>query len=111
MATPSRLDEIDTAVQELRLAQPQSAFTLKLAQIVSALGAIPDSPPRDITAAAIARLRELADETIEAIEQRIDAGADDDKVQQRLAGTVYEIRKRMEAVYVWFRDHASDLQR
>ena len=25
------------------------------------------------------------------------------------AGTIYEIRKRMEAIFVWFRHHASDL--
>ena len=111
MTTPSPLDEIDTAVQELRLEQQQSAFTRTLASIVSALGVIPDSPPQDFTAAAIVRLRELADETVVAIERRIDSGADDDKTQQRLAGTVYEVRRRMEVIDVWFRNHPSDPRR
>ena len=84
---PSGLGEIDRAVQELRSEQHQSAFTHKLAHVVTAFGAIPDSWPHDFTADAIVRLRELADETVEAIEQRIDAGGDGEKVQQRLAGT------------------------
>ena len=105
MMTPSTLGEIQTAVQELRREQHQSAFTQKLAHVVSAIGGIPDSPPEGFTADTMVRLRELADETVEAIEQRIDSGGDGDKVQQRLAGTVYEVRKRMEAVEVWFRHY------
>jgi hypothetical protein len=105
MTTPSPLGEIDTSVQQLQLEQHQSAFTHKLAHVVSAIGAIPDSSPQGFTADAMARLRELAEETVEAIELRIDSGGDSEKVQQRLAGTVYEVRKRMEAVEVWFRHH------
>jgi hypothetical protein len=65
--------------------QHQSAFTQKLAHVVSAMRGIPDSPPQGFTADAMIRLRELADETIEAIELRIDSEGDGDKVQQRLA--------------------------
>ena len=107
MTTPSTLEEIDKTLQQLQLAQHQSAFTHKLAHVVSAIGAIPDSPPEGFTAGDMDRLRELAEETVEAIERRLDSGGDADKVQQRLAGTVYEVRKRMEAVEVWFRHFAS----
>jgi len=102
MTTPSLLADIDTTVQELRREENASAFTHKLARVVSAIGAIADLPPQEVTAEAMVRLRELADETVEAIEGRIDT-AGDIHTQQRLAGTVYEIRRRMEVVETWFR--------
>ena len=107
MTTPSPLSDLDTTVQELRLEQHHGAFTHKLAHVVTALGAIPDSPPQGFTTDAMVRLREIADETVEAVERRIESGSDDDKVQQQLAGTVYEIRRRMEAVEMWFRHRES----
>lgn len=107
MTTPSSLSEIDTIVQELRIEQHRSAFTHKLAHVVSALGAIPDSPPPGFATDAMVRLRELADEAVEAVERRIDSGGDGGKVQQQLAGTVYEIRRRMEAIEIWFRRRES----
>lgn len=103
MTTPSPLNDIDTTVQELRLEPHHGAFTRKLAHIVGMMGAIPDSPPLLFTQEDLIRLRVLADEAVEAIERRIDIGGDEEVVQQRLAGTVYELRKRMEAVEVWFR--------
>ena len=101
------LSDLDITVQELRLEQHRSAFTHHLARIVTAFGAIPDLPPDAVTATELARLRELADQTVDAIERRIDSDADDLAVQQQLAGTIYEVRKRMEAVEVWFRHVAS----
>jgi hypothetical protein len=101
------ISDIDTAVQELRLERHRSGFTHRLAQIVAALGEIPDWRAHSVTAAELARLRELADETADAIERRIDSSADDLAVQQQLAGTIYEVRKRMEAVEVWVRHFAS----
>ena len=101
------LEGLDTAVQELRLEQGHGAFTRKLAHVVTALGELPDSPARDFTADAIVRLRELADEAVDAVERRIDSGGDGESEQQRLAGTIYEIRRRMEAVELWFRHRES----
>lgn len=49
------------------------------------------------------RLRQLADETVDAVERRIDSGGDSDTSQQQLAGTIYEIRRRMESIETWFR--------
>ena len=89
MTARSPLSDIEATVQELRLEQDQSTFTQKLAHVVSAIGAIPDSPPQGFTADTMLRLRQLADATVEAIEQRIDSGGDGEKVQQKLAGTVY----------------------
>ena len=102
------LEDLDTAVQELCAEGDRSAFTHKLGHIVGVLGTIPDWPPGHLTAADMERLRTLADEAVDAIERRIDSAEDSGDVQQRLAGTVYEIRKRMEAVEIWFRHHTAD---
>jgi hypothetical protein len=53
------------------------------------------------------RLRALAEETIDAVERRIDSGGDDEPVQQRLVGTIYEVRRRMESIELWFRHRES----
>jgi hypothetical protein len=99
----SLLSDLDTAVQEVRVETHASAFKDRLAQIVTALGTIQDLPPATVTADDMKRLRELVEETVEAIERRIDTGGDSESVQQHLAGTVYEVRRRMEAVEVWFK--------
>ena len=101
------LEDLDTAVQELRAEGDRSVFTHKLGHIVGVLGTIPDSPPGHLTSAEMERLRTLADEAVDAIERRIDSTEDSEDVQQRLAGTVYEVRKRMEAVEIWFRHYTS----
>lgn len=106
MTMPLVLAALDTTVQELRIEQHQRAFIQTLAHIVTALGAIPDAPG-DFTTDDMARLVELAGETIEAIERRIDSGGDGEDVQQRLAGTVYEIGRRMETIDAWFRRRES----
>ena len=97
------LDELDTTVQDLRSARDHDVFTTKLKQIVTAVGTFQDEPPPDLTGHSIARLRELVDDTVEAIERRIDAGVDRRRTQQHLAGTVYELRRRMEAVEAMLR--------
>jgi hypothetical protein len=102
------LEDLDTAVQELRAEGNRSTFTRKLGHIVGVLGTIPDWPPGGLTPTEMERLRALADEAVDAIERRIDSAEDSEDVQQRLGGTVYEVRKRMEAVEIWFRHHTSD---
>ncbi len=101
------LEEIDTTVQELRLEQHHSAFTHKLGHVVTVLGGLPDSPPQGLTTDAMVRLRELADEAVDAVERRLESGGDSEPEQQKLAGTIYEIRRRMEAVELWFRHRES----
>ena len=100
------LEAIDTTVQELRLEPHHGAFTHKLAHVVSALGG-PDSPPQGFTTDEMVRLRELADEIVDAIERRIDTGGDGEPAQQQLAGTIYEVRRRMEVIELWFRHRES----
>jgi hypothetical protein len=97
------MSALDATVQELRLEGHRRAFTAKLAQIVTAIGTVQDSTPDEVSSDAIERLRQLVDETIDAIEQRLEARLDDQDVQQHLAGTVYELRRRMESVETWFR--------
>jgi len=98
----ARMNALDTTVQELRLETHQRAFTDKLAQIVTAIGTVQDSRSNEVTSADIERLRQLVNDTIVAIEQRLETRLDDQDVQQHLAGTVYELRRRMESVETWF---------
>ena len=102
------LEDLDTVVQELRAEGNRSTFTDKLGHIVGVLGTIPDWPSGRLTPAEMERLRTLADDVVDTIERRIDSAQDSEDVQQRLAGTVYEVRKRMEAAEIWFRHHTSD---
>ena len=108
MTTASVVDEIDTTVQAIRREPHLRGFTNRLSHVVSVIGNIPDSPPERFTADTMIRLRKLAEEAVEAVESRIDSGDDADKVQQELAGTVYEIRRRMEAVEIWFRHFTNE---
>ena len=101
------LADLDTTVQELRVETQLSAFTHKLAHVVTWLGEFPDSPPQGFTTEAMVRLRELADEAVDAVERRIETGVDGEAAQQQLAGTIYEIRRRMEVTELWFRRRES----
>jgi len=107
MTPASPLAALDTAVQELRLERDHRAFARELGHVVTVLGELPDSPPHGFATPDMVRLRELAEETVEAIERRIEAGEGNDAAQQRLAGTIYEIRRRMEAIELWFRRRES----
>ena len=101
------LDELDTTVQDLRIEPHHRAFTKALAHVVSALGDIPDNPPQGFTTDAMVRLRQLADEAVDAVERRIESSGDSEPEQQHLAGTIYEIRRRMETIELWFRHRES----
>ena len=94
---------LDTKVQEFRLEHRRRTFVDDLAHLVTALGAIPDFQPEEFSEADRQRLRDMADEIVEAIETRIDSGEDSEPVKQHLASTVYEVRRRMEVIEVWFR--------
>ena len=102
MTTSNAVGAIDTMAQELRLEHRRGTFIEELARVVTALGTIPDTEPVDLTVADRDRLREIADETVEAIEHRIDTDQDAEAVKQHLASTIYEIRRRMEVIETWF---------
>ncbi len=97
------MQDLETTAKELSIETHHRAFTQKLAMVVSAIGVIPDNPPAGFSEQTLVRLRELTEETIEAIELQIDTAGDGIQAQQKLAGTVYELRKRMEDVEMWFR--------
>jgi hypothetical protein len=107
--TSSIVSALDTTVQELRREHQGHAFVDKLAHVVTVLGTIPDSPPVDFTVSDRNRLREIADLAVEAVELRIDGDEDSDSTKQRLASTIYEIRRRMEVIETWFTHAFPDL--
>ena len=101
MATPPIISALDTKVQEFRLEGSRRSFVDELAHLITALGTIPDLPPGDVGAGDRARLREIADEIIEAIERRIDGEKDSESTKQHLASSIYEVRRRMEVIEAW----------
>jgi hypothetical protein len=102
MATSLIVSALDKRVQDLQLEHHRRTFVKEIAQVVTALGTIPDSPPVDFTVSDRNRLRAIADEVVEVIERRIDSDEDNDSVKQHLASTIYEIRRRMEVIESWF---------
>ncbi len=109
MTTSSIVSALDTTVQELRREPQGRAFVDKLAHVVTVLGTIPGSAPVYFTVSDRNRLREIADLAVEAVELRIDGDEDNDSTKQRLASTIYEIRRRMEVIETWFTHAFPDL--
>jgi hypothetical protein len=102
MTTSPVISALDTKVQEFRIEHTRRTFVDDLAHLVTALGAIEDMPPSDFSAADRERLREMADEIVEAIEVRIGSDEDSESVKQHLASTIYEVRRRMEVIEAGF---------
>lgn len=103
MTTSPVISALDTKVQEFRIEKQRHTFVDDLAHLVTALGAIEDLPPADFNTADRERLREMADEIVDAIESRIDSDQDRESVKQHLASTIYEVRRRMEVIDARFR--------
>jgi hypothetical protein len=102
MADSARVSAIGAMAHALGREEDRRTFVSGLAQVVTALGAIPDSPAVDFTVGDRDRLRTIADEVVEAVERRIDGGRDNEAVKQQLASTIYEVRRRMEVIEGWF---------
>jgi len=102
MADSAAVSAIGAMAHALGREEDRHTFVRELAQVVTALGTIPDSPAVDFTVRDRDRLRTIADEVVEAVERRIDGGRDNETVKQQLASTIYEVRRRMEVIEGWF---------
>ena len=102
MESSATVSALGAMAQSLGHDESRSAFVDQLGQVVTALGAIPDSQPVDFTVGDRNRLREIVDAVVVTVERRIDADTDNDSVKQHLASTIYEIRRRMEVIERWF---------
>ncbi|OFW18033.1 MAG: hypothetical protein A3H97_04065 [Acidobacteria bacterium RIFCSPLOWO2_02_FULL_65_29] len=74
-------------------------------QFIEVLGSVPDRGPGDLSAADIARLRDLAEGVIQLIELRLESDDDRQSRQRDLAGGVYKIRKQIEQIELWRRHY------
>lgn len=70
-----------------------------------ALSHIREHDPAHITAEDIRRLDVEAEQVIEAIERRIESGADGRSVQLELAEAVYGVRRKFEKLVNWHKHH------
>ena len=104
--TPS---ELVTAVSETAqaLAQTESgrSFVKSIAKILDALSRVPDYSSTAFSSEEIARLQLAAEQSITAIEVRIETGDDNGTVQLKLARAIYELRRELEEVDRWRRHY------
>jgi hypothetical protein len=84
------------------------AFVADVERFVAYLGAMPDNRVSDITESVVESVRREADRIVECIEKRLEHGGDRSSVQQKLASSIYNVRRNMEQVELWFRHYRAD---
>jgi hypothetical protein len=77
------------------------AFEASVARFTERLAMIRDCPAADVPQATFDQVSGLADQVIEAIEQRLNDGNDGASLKRRLANTVYAIRGEIEELFRW----------
>jgi uncharacterized protein YgfB (UPF0149 family) len=68
-------------------------------QFIETLGLFPDNPAAELSAESFEMVTNLAEQIIAHIERRIET--EDDKSNQELAESVYDIRRNVEEIYRW----------
>ena len=91
------------AVEQMRSATSHSAFTDGLGHFMGALAAILDRP-QNVPAAHLATLEALGDDAVRLIEARICG----DRHAKKFAGSIYEIRRRLELADRWLQYYARE---
>ena len=94
--TTSTIADARSAVSGMRAADDHASFTEALRHFMGALGALIDAPQK-LPPAEIAEAVTLGDAAAELVEGHIHS----DRHAQKLAGTVYEIRRRLELLERW----------
>ena len=94
--TPDAMVRARRAVDRMREAGGHTAFTAGIREFMKALGDLLDAPQQLL----VEQLREalaLGDTAVDLIEERICG----DRHSQKLAGSIYEIRRRLELMERW----------
>ena len=91
------------AVERMRAAHDHSAFTDALRDFMGALSAMIDKP-QNVPAQHLAALQALGDEAVTLIEAHICG----DRHAKKFAGSIYEIRRRLELVGRWLQYYAME---
>lgn len=87
--------------QTIVTAKHSHPFEKALEEFVQVLGSIPDHPASAFADDTIATLRDLAEQVIAQIEERVARAEDSSHVQQQLVEGVYDIRRVLEDIYRW----------
>ena len=94
---------VDEAAHVVRGAHRPHAFARAVWSFVELLATVPDFPATDFGDEDIARIRMVAEEVIEQIEERANDDAGSPKAAQDLVSAVYAIRSRLEQIDIWRR--------
>jgi anaerobic glycerol-3-phosphate dehydrogenase len=100
--TPSEIVTIASeTMQALSQATSGRVFMKSTAKFLNALSRVPDYPYAAFSSQEVVRLQQTAEQTIAAIELRIETGDDNGTVQLELARAIYELRRELEDVSRW----------
>jgi len=80
-----------------------AAFVKSITTMVDAFSRVPDFPYSAFSRGQIAQLQLTAEQTIAAIERRLEGGADKRSVQLELAEAIYAVRRELEDINRWQR--------
>jgi hypothetical protein len=77
------------------------AFLTEVEHFSARLHALPHHTASELSAEQFDLINSLSDQMIEAVENRIDQGEDDEDTRRKLAESVYRIRRHLEEIYRW----------
>jgi hypothetical protein len=100
--TPSEI--VTTTTETARMLSTDTAsrtFVKSIATIVDAFAEVPDCPYSAFSREQIAQVQLTAEQTIAAIERRLEGGADTRSVQLKLAEAIYAVRRELEDINRW----------
>lgn len=104
--TPSEIVTVASeTVQALSHAVSGRTFVKSIKKLVDALARVPDYSSAAFSSQEIAQLQLAAEQTIAAVELRIETGDDNGTVQLELARSVYELRLKVEDINRWRRHY------
>ena len=105
MTIDDQLAEAIAIVNGLPDTRRGGAFVAGVERFVAFLGTIPDNKFSDVTESVVVTLRREADRLVDCIENRLELSGDRSSVQQKLASSVYDIRRNMEQIELWLRHY------
>ena len=105
MSIQEKLAEAIGIVSGLSNTRRGRAFVSDVERFVAFLGALPDSQVSELSGSLVASVRREADRIVDCIERRIDSGMDKPAVRQKLASSIYAVRRNMEQLELWHRHY------
>jgi hypothetical protein len=100
--TPSEIVTIASeTMQALSVAASGRVFMKSTTKLIDALSCVPDYSYAAFSSEEVVRLQQTAEQTIAAIELRIETGDDNATAQLELARAIYELRRELEDIGRW----------